>query len=102
MDLNELLKDKAENQLNEEIEKFISDFRAHKFFYTLSGLTIKLEKEEISLDRFIYPKSRQLIKTIKDDLLDDYIEEFSTEFIQKVESISQDLDELKNTKQTPV
>jgi hypothetical protein len=96
-DLNELLKIKAERQLQKEINAFILSIRDNRFFSSIETLNVCVNDEEKeTLRTFLWNGNRKAGKMILEDYLPEYIEKEAKDFMDKVDMFEQDIDELRN------
>lgn len=102
-DIHKLIEEKAKAKLKTEIGKFISSIRENKLFSSVEGLKIILdtgeseEKEEReSLRSFFWDTEHNAAKIIMKKLLPLYIELESKNFMEKVEQLSVDVEDLKS------
>lgn len=95
MDLNQLLKERAEKKLRSDINAYLNQIRENQFFRQLKSVNIctKEDKRE-SLWTWTWENSGEAFEMIMEKCLPQYIEDESKAFIEKVESIRQDVDNL--------
>ena len=98
-DLNELLKQRAEEKLNLEIKKYLKDFRYHKFFgaFGFCPVNINEEGKTENLSSFFENEYRTAGKLIRAAFLPEYIEKETKDFMEKVDAIESEIEDLKGS-----
>lgn len=96
-DLTKLIEIKAEKQFKKELAAFINSIRGNQFFKSVEHLEVTLpngKKETLRL--FFWSENHEAAKIIQEEHLPKYIESESFQFMQKVESLQEQIDDLKN------
>lgn len=93
-DLNELLKLKAEKKLTSEIDKWLLELRTHKFFSSIEAEVLR--DNSYNLRTALWSSSEVLGRKIKEKFLPDYVQKETTDFMEKVETMQNEIDELRN------
>lgn len=86
-DIHELIKQKAELRLNNEISAFVSFIREHKLFRPIEELQIEADGQKQSLRIFFWGHGYDAANKIKEALLQEYINEESKAFFDKVNEL---------------
>lgn len=102
-DLTQLIKNKAEGKLHGEIQDYLNQLTNHKFFNAISEMTVNIQEgdkeEKRRLSGFLWPLNGAAFDMIRAKFMDKYIEQESIEFMDKVEKLQQDVEELLNNQQ---
>lgn len=98
-DLNELLKIKAEKQLREEITKWLLSVTRHGFFPAIEGVQVVapgFDKPMSLTDYLWHSYSKRGADKIFDHFKNDYIQVTTQAFMDKVETMQNEINELRD------
>lgn len=99
-DLNQLIKNKATSRLQNEVSEYLNNFINHKFFDAISDFKVKItndgKEDERNIRGFLWSSNGLAFEKIISKFQPKYIERESKEFMDKVESLQQDVQELFN------
>lgn len=93
-DLNELLKLKAEKKLTTEIDKWLSDIRKHPFFSAIEHELLVDGRDTLRLA--MWSSSESFGVKIKQKYLNKYVKTETQSFMDKVETMQNEIDELRD------
>ena len=95
-DLQAIITEKAEKELKAEITDFINSFSNHPFFNAIKdeSVFISKDKRESFHSFFWYTSTSECHKKIFNANKDEYVARKSKEFVEKVDELRADLDEL--------
>ena len=96
-DLTKLIEEKAERKLNQDIRKYLHSISENELFTPLEKFTITVNEKPYSLESLFYPADGNYgFRLIHDAILPIYIERESVDFMQKVEQLQNDVNDLLN------
>lgn len=99
-DLTDLIKNKAASKLQNEINEYLRAFIDHKFFDAITDFKVKVmengAESERDLRGFLWNYHGAAHDAIIEKFEDKYIEQESIEFMDKVESLQKDVQDLFN------
>lgn len=104
-DLTTLIKNKATSKLQKEIYEYLQQFTNHKFFdaiYDFKVIVIDEQGKEVKtpLRTFLWNTDGHIANSaILEENISQYIEDESISFMDKVEKLQQDVEELFNNQQ---
>lgn len=96
MNLNELLKQKASKKLDADIETYLKSIRENKLFDGINDKNIRLEDNKVETVHYFFWNNATAAKFIKEKFIDEYEAREAESFMQKVDGLQNELEELKN------
>lgn len=96
MNLNEMLRQKAAKKLDEDIANYLQLIRENKLFKAFNNKIFRLDNNEAQTFHSFFWDNSTASKLIKEKFIDEYEAIETTTFMQKVENLQNNIEDLRN------